>query len=104
MENQMDDLMLRVLVYVDRNGTVVSKDSSPNSASLQMKYKDQDYDIKMHAYANGMNNGSCGATVKYQHTVVFDAGGSYTSGPWGVKAKTYTPGKWEKKFPKVEGQ
>jgi len=92
----LDALMLRVLVFVDQNGVVVAKDSSPMHSSLTMKYKGRGLDIKMHATSYAQGNGSCGALVKYRGKKVFSAGGCYTDGPWDVEAATYKTGAWEK--------
>lgn len=91
-----DKYLEEVMVYVDRNGTVDSKHSTPMSSSLKMSYNQGDLSITMHAYAHGMGNGSCGATVKYKGKVVYSAGGKYTAGPFGTKVSKYVPGDWEK--------
>jgi hypothetical protein len=100
--SQMDKLMTRVMVFVDRNGVILSKNSSQVNTSLSMKYEDEDFKIKMSAYCHCMGNGSCQAKVEYKGEVVFDACGYYISGPSSVEAKVYEPGEWEEKFPKVE--
>ncbi|MDE1833816.1 MAG: hypothetical protein KGH64_00600 [Candidatus Micrarchaeota archaeon] len=99
-QEKLDNLMLRILVFVDRNGKVVSKNGNRMSSSLSMAYVDKEFDIKMSAFCHCMGNGSCSATVRYKGALVFNASGSYTSGPYGVKAKTYECGDWENKFPK----
>jgi hypothetical protein len=98
MTNQLDDLMERVLVFVDRHGTILSKSSSRVSSSLEMQFKNKELDMYMYAMANGMGNGACSAKVKVKGKVVFDANGSYTSGPYHVIAKVYKPGDWESKL------
>ncbi len=95
-DKPLDALMLRVLVFVDRNGVVVNKDSSPMHSALMMKYKGRGLDIKMHATTYAQGNGSCGALVKYRGKRVFSAGGCFTAAPWDVEAKTYKTGAWEK--------
>jgi hypothetical protein len=84
-----------VLVFVDRNGTILDKHSTPMSTSLHMQYKQGDLDIDMHAFAHGMGNGSCSATITYQGEVVYQAGGSFTSSPYNVEVKKYSSGAWE---------
>jgi hypothetical protein len=91
-----DKFLEEVLVFVDSNGTIVSKTSTNMSCSLKMKYEDDDLKIKMHAYSHGMGNGSCGAEVRYKGKKVYEASGSFTSSPYDVKVKQYVPGKWEK--------
>ncbi len=91
-----DKFLEEVMVYVDRNGTVDDKHSTPMSCSLKMSYKQGDLSITMHAYAHGMGNGSCGATVKYKGKTVYSASGNFTSGPFNTKVSKYTPGAWEK--------
>lgn len=97
-DKPLDALMLRVLVFVDRNGEVVAKDSSPMHSSLTMKYenKRKKLVIKMHATAYAQGNGTCGALVKHKGKKVFSAGGCYTDGPRDVEAATYKTGAWEK--------
>jgi hypothetical protein len=87
--------MEKVLVFVDRNGTVVSKSSTPMSCSLEMKYKGDDLSITMSVFAHGMGNGSCKAEVVYQGETVYQASGSYTSGPYHVQVQKYVPGPWK---------
>jgi hypothetical protein len=86
----------RVLVFVDRNGVVQAKDSSPMHSALSMSYKRGKLAIKMHATAYAQGNGSCGASVKYNGKTVFTAAGCFTSAPWDVVITTYKPGAWEK--------
>lgn len=95
--SQEDEFLRKVLKFVDRNGSVKSKSSTPMSCSLEMTYEDRKSDIRidMHASAHGMGNGSCGAKVYHKGDVVYDAGASYTSGPFGTKVKVYEPGRWE---------
>jgi hypothetical protein len=92
----LDKYLENVLVFVDRNGSIESKQSTPMSCSLQMKYDNGDLKVKMHAYSHGMGNGSCGATVTYKGEVVYEAAGSFTARPYSTKVKTHKPGPWEK--------
>lgn len=91
-----DKFLEKVLVFVDRNGIVLSKSSNPMSANLKMEYKKDELYIEMKAYAHCMGNGSCSATIKYKNKVVYNAGGSFTSSPFNTKVEVYKPGKWEK--------
>jgi hypothetical protein len=90
-----DKFLEDVLVFVDRNGSIVSKQSGEMSCSLEMKYERGDLNVKMHAYAHGMGNGSCGATVTYKGEKVFHGAGSFTVRPYNSKIETYIPGEWE---------
>lgn len=90
-----DKFLEEVLVFVDRRGTIVEKFSGRMSTTLRMKYEQGDLSITMHAFAHGMGNGSCAATVTYQGKVVYDAAGHFTSSPYNTKVKTYHPGPWE---------
>jgi hypothetical protein len=92
----LNKFMERVLVFVDRNGVVKSKNGTPMSSSLRMSYDVKDLKITMSAFAHGMGNGSCGAKVVYKGETVFDASGCFTSSPYNVKATIYKPGSWEK--------
>lgn len=91
-----DKYLENVLVFVDRNGTVVSKSGSPMSCSLEMSYDKGDLKVKMSAFAAGMGNGSCGATVTYKGKVAYKAHGSFTTRPFNTKVTKYEPGAWEK--------
>jgi hypothetical protein len=92
----IDKYLENVLVFVDRNGVVVDKHSTPMSSSLKMKYENGDLHVSMNAYAHGMGNGSCGATVKYKGKIVYKAAGSFTSSPYNTKVDKYVTGEWEK--------
>src|SRR5208282_6383922 len=94
----LDALMQRVLVFVDRNGEVVQKESSPMHSALEMKYRSRGGKlvIKMHVAAYAQGNGSCSAIVKHNGKTVFNGGGCYTAGPWDVEATTFKKGVWEK--------
>lgn len=91
-----DDFLLKVLVFVDRNGKIESKNSNPMSCSLQMAYDANDLKIKMSAYSHCQGNGSCGAKVTYKGKVVYDASGNFTTRPFNTTAKKHSPGNWEK--------
>ena len=91
-----DKFLENVLVFVDRNGFIVNKQSTPMSCSLEMKYENGDLKAKMHAYAHGMGNGSCGATVTYKGETVFEGAGGFTARPFNSKINTYIPGEWER--------
>jgi hypothetical protein len=92
---KLDDLMLKVLVFTDRHGRVVSKEGNPMYTRLVMTYEKAELHIDMHAQANAQGNGSCSAQVKWKGKLVFDASGSYTAGPYHVKARVFDPGKWQ---------
>lgn len=96
-----DKLLEDVLVFIDRRGSLDDKVSTPNSCSIKMSYKDDVFEMKMHAYSHGMGNGSCGATIKENGKVVFEGSGSFMSRPSGSKIKTQTSGAWEKKIKEV---
>ncbi len=66
-----------------------------------MEYKEGGLDIKMHANVYAQGNGSCSARISYKGKLVYDASGSYTAGPWGVKEHTHKKGAWEKLVGKV---
>lgn len=91
-----DSFMEKVLVFVDRNGTVEDKTSNPMSCSLKMSYASNDLKIKMHAYSHCQGNGSCSAKVTYKGKVVYEASGGFTSTCRNVTAKVHTSGDWEK--------
>jgi hypothetical protein len=91
-----DKYMWKVLEYVDRNGTVLSKDSSPMHSSLAMSLKKGKLSAKISASAYAQGNGSCHAKIVYDGRRVFEAGGNYTAGPFNVAVSTYVPGSWEK--------
>lgn len=90
-----NDFMNRVLVFVDRNGRVLSKFGTPMNAGLSMEYNLNGLTIKMDVYTHCQGNGSCSAKVKYKGKVVYKAAGQYMSGPFGVKVEKYVPGEWE---------
>jgi hypothetical protein len=91
-----DAFLDRVLRFVDQNGKVVAKDSSPVHSALTMRYDSDVLKIKMHATMYAMGNGSCGAQIKYLGKTVFSAAGSYTVRPFEVEVVTYEPGPWER--------
>lgn len=95
MSKQDDEYLKKVLIFVDRNGTVEDKSSSSHSASLKMKYEENGLHIEMYVCANGMGNGSCGATIKYRENIVYEAKGNYTSGPFNTEVTKYSTGVWE---------
>jgi hypothetical protein len=95
MTKELDELMLKVLVFTDRHGRVVSKDGNPVYTRLAMTYDSDDLHIDMHAQASAQGNGSCSARVKWKEQLVFDAGGCYITGPFHVKAKVFKPGRWQ---------
>lgn len=99
---EIEALMLRVMVFVDRHGVVLSKTSNPMSTSLKMSYQGNDLDVIMRAYAHSQGNGSCGATVKLNDKIVFKASGTFRTEPSDVEASIYKPGDWEDKFPEVD--
>lgn len=90
-----DQYLEDVLVFVDRNGYIVSKDSNPMSCSLHMEYDKSDLKVKMNAYSHCQGNGSCNATVTYKGKVVYQANGSFTSRPYNSAVTKYVPGAWE---------
>jgi hypothetical protein len=95
--NEQDKFLEKVLVFVDRNGEVKSKESTPFSSSLTMKYEDRDnLLIEMDVFANGFGNGSCRATITYEKKIVYRAKSNYTSSPFNTKEEVYIPGEWEK--------
>lgn len=93
---ELDKFMERVLVFVDRNGTLETKSGTPMSCSIKMSYNKDRLQINMHAYSHGMGNGSCGAEVTYKGTQVFKAYGGFTSTCHNVVATTFKRGDWEK--------
>lgn len=92
-----DKFLEQVLIFVDRNGVVLSKDSNPMSCSLKMSYqsKTPDLKIEMHAYAAAQGNGSCSAEVMYEGEIVYKASGCFTASPFKTKVEKYIPGEWE---------
>lgn len=100
---KLDDLMDRVLVFVDRNGSLLVKDNNPMYCSIEMQYFHKGTNITMSVYSHCQGNGSCSAKVIHKGKVVFDASGCYTSSPFKVKADIYIPGDWERlDFPSRE--
>lgn len=102
-QEKVDAFLERVLVFVDRNGRVKGKTSSPMHSALSMEYELGDLKIKMHASAFAQGNGSCGATVHYKGKKVYAAAGCYTAAPWDVEETVHEKGPWErliKKYPK----
>lgn len=91
-----DQFLLAVLSYVDRYGTILHKDSTPMSASLQMEYDSQDLKAEMSAYSHAMGNGSCQATILFNGELVYKAKASFTATPYHTKVEKYIPGEWEK--------
>lgn len=86
----------KILIFVDREGVVESKNSTPNSSSLTMSYNSNGLQVDMHAFAHGMGNGSCSATVVYKGKTVYKGAGGFTSHPLSVKVENYVAGPWEK--------
>lgn len=93
---KLDELMLKVLVFVDKYGRVITKNGGAMSSSLSMEYKEKDLDITMKVFCHAWGNGSCGTVVKHKNKKVFDAAGKYISAPIDVKADIYESGEWEK--------
>lgn len=91
-----DKFLESVLVFVDRNGSIVSKQSTPMSCSLKMEYDTKDLKVTMSAYSHGMGNGSCNAVVTFGGKVVYKAAGSFTSSPYNVEVSKYESGAWER--------
>lgn len=91
-----DKFLEKVLVFVDRNGSIEDKISNPMSCSLKMSYASKDLKINMQAYSHCQGNGSCSAKVIYNGKVVYEASGGFTSTCHNVTAKVHKPGDWEK--------
>lgn len=88
----------QILEFVDRHGRVLEKSGSPVSAHLRMRYEAGDLVAHFSVYASPMGNGSCRVKVTVRGGVVFRAHGCYTASAWGMTAKTYKAGAWEKRL------
>ena len=91
-----DKFVEKILIFVDRNGKVLDKHSTPLSASLVMRYDVEKLKINMHVYRHAMGNGSCVVEVRYKDKCVLKAGGLYVNTCRDVKFERYRSGKWEK--------
>ena len=98
-QRHLETLVNRCMVFTDRNGKVLHKDSNPVCCSLSMKYKKEDLTIEFSAYANVHSNGSCYVQVQQKGEVVLNASGNFTASAFNITAETYVPGNWEKKIP-----
>lgn len=93
---QLDALVNRCLVFVDRNGTIISRDGSPVHANLSMEYKRNGLEIIFSVSSSGMSNGSSRVEVKQGGQIVFEASGKFMTTASNCQSKTYVPGSWEK--------
>lgn len=98
----IDELVRKCLFFTDRNGRVLSKDSTPISSSLSMEYKNEKekmyilFKIFQHAYGNG----SLSIIVKQNNETMLEATGGFIGGGTNIEAKKYLKGDWEKKIDK----
>ncbi len=91
-----------VMVFVDRGGEIVQKESGPMSTHLVMRFRDKHFFATFGATQTVASNGSCWVNVKYKRELVFSAHGNFMAAAFNVTARTYKPGEWEKRFPKVD--
>lgn len=91
-----DKFLEKVLVFVDRKGYVVSKESNPMSCNLHMQYEKGNLHVEISAYSHCMGNGSCSAIVKFKNKTVYRATSSFTCSPFNTKVHEYKSGAWEK--------
>ena len=92
-----DSLLLKVLVFIDRNGIVTYKAGNPFSARLDMKYENDSKKLKMQmsVAASPCGNGSCSSSIIHNNKTAFKANGCYTTSPFDSKIEVYKPGEWE---------
>lgn len=91
-------LARKCMLWVDRNGTVLDKGSSPFSAWLQMEYKDPGFSVYIRCTQSPYGNGYALIKVKVKNRLVFKAEGNYIGEPYFNKVTKYVSGTWEKKF------
>jgi len=90
-----NSFMRSVLIFIDRNGTVIHKNSNPMLSQLSMKYDKQDLKAEMSVTAHAMGNGSCSAKIEFKGEIVYAANGNYTANPFNVKETVNKSGNWK---------
>lgn len=91
-----NERMLKVLKFVDRNGTVLMKHGTPMTAELRMEFKKDNFKIRMYVSSHAMGTGRCEAEAFVGKKVVYRANGTYSYTPYDVHEQVYKPGDWEK--------
>lgn len=94
-QKDLDALVNRCLVFVDRNGTIITRDGSSMHSHLSMKYDRQGLEM-MFSVTAGMGNGSSRIEIKHEGSLVLEAKGSFMTEAFACEAQTYVPGAWEK--------
>lgn len=100
-------LFNRCMAFTDRNGKVLSRESTRLSSKLMMQYKDQNITIKFGTANSAGSKASCWVKVWHKSEFVLSAKGNFMRGPimvdaYDILAMTYVPGDWEKKIPRIQ--
>lgn len=69
------DLAMQVAKFIDRNGRVLEKQSTPQSVHLKMVYETGDIKADLSAYQHAQGNGSTQVRVTVAGKEVFKASG-----------------------------
>lgn len=103
--NKLKNLIHRCILFTDKHGHVVSKESTPVSCRLRMEYKSNGLQTYMHVTTSAMGSGGYQIKVKRNgRKVVLSANGSFATVynyPDSPNIVVYMPGAWEKKIPPI---
>ncbi len=95
-QERLDVLVNRLLVFVDQNGTVISKSGSPMTAALAMEYRRRNLFIAFSVATSAISNGTVHLTVKQHDRTVFSATGNYLTEAFNCQTSRWIPGTWER--------
>lgn len=102
-KRKVSKLAYDAVIFTDKNGTVLSKSSSPMHSELSMEYRSKAMAIEFYVRESGPGAGSYFVKVDYLGQTVLDVRDQIqghfheTKNP---QVETYTPGEWEKMIPR----
>ncbi|MDO8571742.1 MAG: hypothetical protein Q7R79_03610 [bacterium] len=99
-----DELIMNMIITVDRSGEVLGKGGNPFSSWLEMTKTIEGLTIHFRVQNSPHSNGSAWIKVTETDKTLLEASGNFTVACYNMKATTYTPGDWEKKIPVMPDQ
>lgn len=94
----LEKFAIKCIKFVDANGVIENRGSTPFSEWLLMHYKQPKFSMHIHITRSPYGNGFAGLVVKADRKIVFKVEGCYIAAPFDLVVKKYISGAWEKKI------
>lgn len=95
MNAELDDLVMRAIVFVDRNGKVLDKFSTQVNNGLRMSYTLDNLEFWFNVYQHSQGNGSSKLTIHQDGKLVFEADGKFMGKVFDAQTTVDEPSSWK---------